>query len=272
MRGLDSLHAFRAANPPSTVSIGGREWRYIASEADAAAPALVMLPGAFGAAELFWNQITDLGDRLRMVAATYPPADDVGLLADDIAGLMDHFGLATANLLGTSLGGYIAQRFAGRHGARIGMLFLANSLSRTDQLARDFDHAAITARTGGDIRAGVEAGIAAYPETEPAVVELKRILVDHGRHCLTDEMVKSRMLALATLTEPPPIDVPDERIVLIESDDDPVIAEAGRGHMRRRYPGAPCHRLTSGHFPYVTRADRYTAIIADRLLPIAKTA
>ncbi len=67
-------------------------------------------------------------------------------------------------------------------------------------------------------------------------------------------------------------DVPDERIVLIESDDDPVIAEAGRGHMRRRYPGAPCHRLTSGHFPYVTRADRYTAIIADRLLPIAKTA
>ena len=266
MRGLDSLHAFRADHPPAIVSIGGREWRYIASEADASAPALVMLPGAFGAAELFWNQITDLGDRLHIVAATYPPADDVGLLADDVAGLIDHLGLASASLLGTSLGGYIAQRFAGRHGARIETLFLANSLTRTDQLAGDFDHAAIAARTGGEIRAGVEAGIAAYAETDPAIVELKRILVDHGRHCLTDAMVKSRKLALATLTEPPPIEVPDERIVLIESDDDPVIAEAGRGHMRSRYPGAPCHTLTGGHFPYVTRADRYSAIIADRLL------
>ena len=266
MRGLDSLHAFRADHPPATVSIGGREWRYIASQAHASAPALVMLPGAFGAAELFWNQITDLGDRLRIVAATYPPADDVGLLADDVAGLMDHLGLASANLLGTSLGGYIAQRFAGRHGARIETLFLANSLSRTDQLARDFDHAAIAVRTGGDIRAGVEAGIAAYAETDPAVAVLKKILVDHGRHCLTDAMVKSRMLALASLTEPPPLAVPEERIVLIESDDDPVIAAAGRVHMRQRYPGAPCHTLTSGHFPYVTRADRYSAIIAERLL------
>ena len=266
MRGLDSLHAFRADHPPATVSIGGREWRYIASQAGALAPALVMLPGAFGAAELFWNQITDLGDRLRIVAATYPPADDVGLLAEDVAGLMDHLGLDSANLLGTSLGGYIAQRFAGRHGARIETLFLANSLTRTDQLARDFDHAAIAARTGGDIRAGVEAGIAAYAETDPAVAALKKILVDHGRHCLTDAMVKSRMLALATLAEPPPITVPDDRVVLIESDDDPVIAEAGRTQMRSRYPGAPCHTLTSGHFPYVTRADCYSAIIADRLL------
>lgn len=266
MRGLDSLHAFRADHPPATVSIGGREWRYIASEADASAPALIMLPGAFGAAELFWNQITDLGDRLHIVAATYPPADHVGLLADDVAGLIDHLGFASANLLGTSLGGYIAQRFAGRHGARIETLFLANSLTRTDQLAGDFDHAAIAARTGGEIRAGVEAGIAAYAETDPAVAALKQILVDHGRHCLTDAMVKSRKLALATLTEPPPIAVPDERIVLIESDDDPVIAEAGRAHMRQRYPGAARHTLTGGHFPYVTRADRYSAIIADRLL------
>ena len=95
---------------------------------------------------------------------------------------------------------------------------------------------------------------------------LKKILVDHGRHCLTDAMVKSRMLALASPTEPPPLAVPEERIVLIESDDDPVIAAAGRVHMRQRYPGAPCHTLTSGHFPYVTRADRYSAIIAERLL------
>ena len=100
MRGLDSLHAFRADHPPATVSIGGREWRYIASQADASAPALVMLPGAFGAAELFWNQITDLGDRLRIVAATYPPADDVGLLADDVAGLMDHLGARLGQPLG----------------------------------------------------------------------------------------------------------------------------------------------------------------------------
>ncbi len=176
MRGLDSLHAFRADHPPAIASFGGRDWRYIASEADASAPALVMLPGAFGAAELFWNQIIDLGDRLRIVAATYPPADDVAWLADDVAGLMDHLGIASANLLGTSLGGYIAQRFAGHHGARIETLFLANSLTRTDQLARDFDHAAIAARTGGDIRAGVEAGIEAYAETEPAVAALKRCL------------------------------------------------------------------------------------------------
>ena len=42
---------------------------------------------------------------------------------------------------------------------------------------------------------------------------------------------------------------------------------AGRATMRGRYPGSGVHALQGGgHFPYVTRAEQYNAIIAEHLL------
>ena len=130
------LSAFRAAHSESVCDIDGREWRYIAtSPDDLSAPALAMLPGAFGAAELFWNQMAALGNRLRMVSVTLPAAPEAPQLADGVMALADRLGLGRFSLLGTSLGGYIAQLIARDHSDRLETLFVANSLVCSEHLA-----------------------------------------------------------------------------------------------------------------------------------------
>ena len=45
-------------------------------------------------------------------------------MAEDVAGLMDHLGIARANVLGFSMGGYIAQELALRHADKVDKLIL----------------------------------------------------------------------------------------------------------------------------------------------------
>ena len=262
------LEAFRAAYPESAVEIDGREWRYIETRpADGDAPALIMLPGAFGAAELFWNQMAAHGDRIRIVSVTLPAAPEASQLADGVMALADHLDLERFSLLGTSLGGFIAQLVARDHSDRLDVLFVANSLVRSEHLGSLPSKAQAEAATGAELRARIVAGIEKAPETEPAHTLLKATLLDHGARCLNDDMIKTRLVMVANLDEPAVPALPDDRIVLVECDDDKVITAEGRAYMRARYPQSAVHTLQGGgHFPYVTRAGQYNGIIAGRLL------
>jgi maspardin len=262
------LEAFRAAHAAAAVEIDGREWRYIETKpADDDAPALITLPGAFGAAELFWNQMAALGDRLRMVSVTLPAAPEASQLADGVMALADHLGLGRFSLLGTSLGGFIAQLIARDHSDRLDILFVANSLVRSEHLGSLPSKEQAEAATGAELRARIVAGIEKAIETEPAHTLLKATLLDHGARCLSDDMIKTRLVMVADLDEPAVPDLPGDRIVVMESDDDKVITPEGRAYMRARYADSVVHTLQGGgHFPYVTRAVQYNGIIAGRLL------
>jgi maspardin len=262
------LEAFRAAYPESVTKIDGHEWRYIETKpAHGDAPALIMLPGAFGAAELFWNQMAELGDCLRMVSVTLPAAPEASQLADGVMALADHLGLTRFSLLGTSLGGFIAQLVARDHSDRLDVLFVANSLVRSEHLGSLPSKEQAEAASGAELRARIVAGIEKAPETEPAHTLLKATLLDHGARCLSDDMIKTRLVMVADLDEPAAPTLPGDRIVVIESDDDKVITPEGRAYMRARYADSAVHTLQGGgHFPYVTRAEQYNGIIAGRLL------
>ncbi len=53
-------------------------------------------------------------------------------MADDVAGLLDHLGIAKANVLGFSMGGAIAQEFALKYPARVEKLILMNAAPYAD--------------------------------------------------------------------------------------------------------------------------------------------
>ena len=64
----------------------------------------------------------------------------------------------------------------------------------------------------------------------------------------------------------PPLLVAPERIVIIESEDDPLIGAEMRRGVEERYPGATVKKFrVGGHYPYVTRPEEYNAIIRERL-------
>lgn len=97
-------------------------------------PAVVFLPGADGVKETFRYQIPAVSARYRAVCASlrarFRRGATLERFTDDLTELMDRLGTGPAVLVGQSLGGAIAMRFAVRHPERVRGLVLANTLAR----------------------------------------------------------------------------------------------------------------------------------------------
>lgn len=139
VRGADGL----AYPSRRLVYTDGAEITYL--DAGAGTP-IVMIPGADGMKETFRYQVPFLERRYRVIAADmrdrHEPDASFDRLADDVAELMDARGIQSAVVLGQSLGGAVAIRFATRYPARTRGLIISNSLTRIT-----FEHLGLN-RTG----------------------------------------------------------------------------------------------------------------------------
>jgi pimeloyl-ACP methyl ester carboxylesterase len=98
------------------------------------APAVVLVPGADGMKETFRYQVPALASRYPVLAASLrrrvPPDATLDRLVDDVSELIEAAGMTgPVVLLGQSLGGAIAMRFAVRFPDRVAALVLSNTLA-----------------------------------------------------------------------------------------------------------------------------------------------
>ncbi len=119
------------------LQVAGRIVNYRISEGTR--PVVLLHPFPFDGR--FWvSSAARLGSRFRVIIPDMRGfgASDLGGdfsladLADDLAALMDHLGVARALVGGLSMGGYVAQAFAARHSQRLGALLLADTKSGPD--------------------------------------------------------------------------------------------------------------------------------------------
>lgn len=261
--------AFAAAHPEARVLLSGRDWGVVDTgpAGDPAAPALLLIPGTLGRGDIFWQQITALKGRLRIVAVSYPASGGVADWVGDLAALTDRLGLARVAVLGSSLGGFVAQYLAAEAPGRVAHLFAANTLSDATGLdqrppySSDLDHAPIAELRAGFARA-LEGWRAAHPD-QSALVDL--LLAEVGGRILEPEM-RARLNALKRAPRLPAPVLPGSAVTTIEADDDPLIPPAMRAMVRASVaPSVAFRFLWGGHFPYVVRPAEYTAILESRL-------
>jgi pimeloyl-ACP methyl ester carboxylesterase len=103
---------------------------------------LIMLHGALGSLEMFGGNLETLAKTRKVIAVDLRGHAHTGLgdgaltldvMADDIAGLMAHLGLAKADVLGYSLGAAVALHVAVRHPARVRKLVIASVAFRRSE-------------------------------------------------------------------------------------------------------------------------------------------
>ncbi len=256
--------AFAARHPERRADLNGRDWGYVDV---GAGETLLLIPGTLGRADLFWQQIEALSGRLRLVAVSYPASGGIADWADDMVTLLDRLEIARASVLGSSLGGYLAQYLAGAHPDRVRRLLAANTLNSVAGLARrmpysqDLDAAAIA-----DLRAGFDASLSAWQQARPDQGDLVALLgAEAGGRILEGEL-RARLAALKTGPELPPVRLAAENIVTIESDDDPLIPPPMRDAVRARLAQSVSYRFgEGGHFPYVARPADYIALLEQAM-------
>ena len=262
---MDARDAFAARHPEAREMLGGRDWGVI--DGGGEGPALLLIPGTLGRADIFWQQIEALAPQLRVIAVSYPAAGGIAEWAGDLAALLMARGIERAAVLGSSLGGYLAQYLAAVQPERVAHLFAANTLHSVQGIdarqpyAQDLDTAPIEA-----LRAGFLDAMRAWGQAQPDQADLVEFLMREVDGRIPEGELRARLNALKRGPELPAMPLPAAAITVIDAADDPLIPPPMRAAVRARLPGAAgFHFLWGGHFPYVLRPALYSNLIAARL-------
>lgn len=182
----------------STVRIGPSPC--LAVDHAGSGPLVVLLHGVGGGRSNWAAQLAALAPHFTAAAwdaRGYGASDDYdGPLAfadfsADLLRLLDHFGAASAHLVGLSMGGRIALDFYGRHPARVASLVLADTSGgmppgpdrdrRVEQVLRERRQPLLDGRTTQDLAPGLArallgpaASVAARAEAEASLAALRR--------------------------------------------------------------------------------------------------
>lgn len=262
---IQSRDRFAAAHPEKRIALNGREWGVIEMAADG--PALLLIPGTLGRADIFWQQMEALAGRAHIIAVTYPRSSGVAEWADDLVALLEARGVMRATVLGSSLGGYLAQYLAASHPARVDRLVAANTLFDTTPAKQnppyssDLDTAPID-----ELRAGFGRGLGAWAETHPDQREMVELLLAEVGGRIPEPELRCRLKGIKNAPALPPVDLDRQRIVTIEASDDPLIPPFMREEVRQALKPAVAYRFDGGgHFPYIVRSVLYTHILEEVL-------
>ena len=104
---------------------------------------LILLHGGLGSGEMFGPILPTLSEHHRVIApdlqghgrtADIDRPIDIGLMADDIAGLIDNLGLEKPDVVGYSLGGGVALQTAIRHPDKVHRLVVASAHIQRDAM------------------------------------------------------------------------------------------------------------------------------------------
>ena len=254
---------FSDANPETRLNINNREWGVI--QCKGKGPNFVLLPGTLGRADIFWHQIDALKNSVNILALSYPETGGVAEWVEDISALMEMHDIASATLLGSSLGGFVAQYFAATSPYKVENLIAANTLSSVvglDQFppySLGLDTTPIEA-----IREGFTSGMNASLIDNPERVDLVELLLREVGGRIPEHELRARLKALKFGPELPDIKISAKHIFTVESQDDPLIPPQMREAVRGKLNPVRSYHFASGsHFPYITHPLQYTALIEE---------
>lgn len=261
---IEARDAFARQWPEARVTLNTRDWGVI--DTGGTGPVLLLLPGTLGRSDIFWNQISGL-EGVRVLSVSYPDQGGVTEWVQDLASLLDQRAVSQVAVLGSSLGGYVAQAFAARYPERTTHLFAANTLASTDGIAERPPYSLDIWNTDiALLRGGFAAAMQAWGQEHPEQADLVSFLMAESAARIPDGEMRARLAALKDASALPPDPRPMAQTTIIESGDDPLLPAPIRQGVQNRLAGAPVfHFAKGGHFPYILRPALYTGLLQARL-------
>ncbi|MEW6404346.1 MAG: alpha/beta hydrolase [Chloroflexota bacterium] len=259
---IASLQSFRLDYPLKSIKVDGVTWEYISY--GKGEPAILFLHGMTGAYDIWWHQLSELQSDHHVISVTYPAVDSLAEMEAGVISILDAEGVDKFNVVGTSLGGYFAQYLVARHADRIEAAVFSNTFPPNDLIAEQNQTigAALPFLPEWlviDVLRGSFAS-SIYPTSgndELTFAFLNEI--SYGR--MRKSQVVGRFHCVVEKFEAPNPQIP---LMIIEADNDPLVAAELREQLKAQYPTATVHTLHDvGHFPYLNMPDEYTELLRE---------
>jgi pimeloyl-ACP methyl ester carboxylesterase len=264
---VQALERFRRQHRPKRLRTGSGLWRY--HDTEAGEDALLFLHGMGGSGDIWFQQIEALKARFRCIAVTYPPLPSLDMLRLGIQDILAHERISRVGLLGSSMGGYLAQSMAARSPEAISRLVLGNTFAPSDIISR---RAAAGARwlpwvPEWAIMAGFRrnAEKQLFPSSESCEL-VKAYLYEQTCGSMRKPDLIARCACLCQTLLPPDLDRLGIPALIVESDNDPLVEEPLREALKAAYPTAAVRTFDrGGHFPYLSRPEEFNRTLVEFL-------
>ncbi len=253
-----SLLDFRADYPLRQVQVDGTTWEYVVL--GQGEETILFLHGMTGAYDIWWQQMLALAPEYRVISLTYPPVETLEEMSRGVLAVLDAEGVERTNLVGSSLGGYLAQYLLLTRPQRLNKVVLANTFPPNEALREQNEGLIrllpflpnwLVMRV---FRQSFEEKI--YPAAGRSELVLAYLLEQ-----VSGRMSKAQVIARAKAVIEP-FDLPAETdipLLIIEADNDPLVDAALRAELRQTYPAAAVRTFSAaGHFPYLNEPETYT--------------
>jgi pimeloyl-ACP methyl ester carboxylesterase len=169
------------------------------------------------------------------------------------------------NIVGSSLGGYLAQYLVARHPQKIRRAVFANTFPPNDVIAgntklagRLLPYVPSQFLMFG-LRQNVEKRL--YPASGNSEI-LRAFLLEQYSGAMTKAQFLARYRCVVDPFEAPDPQALGMPVMILEADNDPLVDKALQGMLKSTYPTATVHTLQgAGHFPYLNAPDRYARLL-----------
>jgi maspardin len=259
----DALVQFRENHPIQTLEVDGYNWEYVAF--GEGTETVLFLPGLAGAYDIWWAQMEAMASNYRVISTSYPPVDSLEAMANGVLAILDQEDEEKANLVGSSLGGYFVQYLVAAYPERVERAIFANTFPPNDLMVEQTNTAGAVLPylpewlVFSGLRVGFrESVFPASGNSELVLAYLQEI--SYGR--MTKAQLVNRFNVVIDPFTAPDITTLGIPVMIIESDNDPLVELSLREALKTTYPTATVHTLQdAGHYPYINDAETYTQLL-----------
>jgi len=261
---VDDLERVRQLHRVRRGSATGLAWEYV-DVGDG--PSILFLHGMAGGYDIWFQQLLALSNRRRVLAVTYPPIGSLEELTSQLIELLDSLEVETTSLVGSSLGGYIAQYLVAQYPDRVERAVFANTFPPNDQLVREHSGRLRLAKLAParvvmkQLRKNVDDAI--VPAAGGSAL-VRAYLLEQAAGRMSKSQFVARFACVLDSFEPPvPGNIP---VMLVETANDPLVPADLRQMLIETYPEAALVSLDdTGHFPYLNAPELYNALLEEFL-------
>ncbi|HVF57594.1 MAG TPA: alpha/beta hydrolase [Pyrinomonadaceae bacterium] len=259
--------------PEKKLALRGVEWEYITG--GRGERVLLLLHGAAGGAETMHALAEAFADEYRTIAPTITSVRRLDEVCDALSAILDKEHVGRAVVFGGSFGGVVAQAFAKRYARQVEDLILLSTGvpnralgARTEKILKYLSYLPFPL-----MRALMKLEISRHlkapaPSEEAARIDaFKKRLDDYFDHKLTKDVMLSRVALTIDFNKhesltPEDFDAWPGRVLIIESDNDPMIGPEDRSRLRAAYPRAlVCTFPGAGHMIPLLKLEEMVEVV-----------
>ena len=264
-----SLLKFRET-ATQTLKVGEVNWQYYSG--GTGDRAILFLHGMGGAYDIWWQQIEALKDSFRIISTTCPAVNNLEDAIEGLSAILEKEGISKVSIVGSSMGGYMAQYFTIKYPEKVDKLVLGNTFPPNDVYAK---------QNGGIrsmlpfipewlimsmFRSNLSTKVTPFSGNSPLVEAY--LLEQYYGHMSKKQFMGRLDMVLEqfepSVGKPAILAIPK---LIIKSDNDPLVSPVLREALVAMYPEATIFTFQGkGHFPYLNASAVYTEQLSDFLL------